>query len=692
MKAHSLALLFLCPLITISQVQFTDVSSSKGFVSFNPVSKFGSGVAAADYDNDGDIDLYILSDESSTNMLYRNAGNGDFELLQSEVSVLMNSRAALWFDYNGDHLLDLIVAGDCLGNSDPCPDQNHLLLFKQTQNESFENVTSQSGLVSGRNIQGIFGGMATGDINNDGFLDLIMGYWNGDVHLFLNNGNGGFEEISENLGLSKLSRYWQPLIFDINGNGWPDIYLTVDNDPNLLWRNNANGSFDEVGAELGLDNNHNDMGICLGDFDNDDDLDIYISNIERDLDGKHNALFENIGSGAQVAFSEVSKTAGVSSGGWGWGITFLDADNDMLLDLAATNGPVDTYPINDKSKFWKNNGDKTFTDISSSARFNSDQDGTTLISLDYDRDGDLDLLQTLKENQAPVPVKLLENQLNTSSEFGNYLVVKPRMNGTNHWAIGTKISVKTGTDIQSRAVTSGGSFYGQEPAEAFFGLGTITLVDEVSVTWPGGAKSTFSNVSSNQILIVEDMAILHKPGLLTAEVSETLKPELKWGHMSTRETEFIIERAESLDFNDFSSFKIAADKYSFTDEDTPNSGIFYYRIKASDGIEQSGYSNIASANLDQIVAGFSLKSDFDVYPNPNTGTFDIKFSERVSGLIELQLLTISGQIIEEMNFSKLPKSEYSYRVKTNAAKGLYILRVKLDEESIFMKKISIYAR
>ncbi|MEP1095728.1 MAG: FG-GAP-like repeat-containing protein [Cyclobacteriaceae bacterium] len=684
-----LLILSLCPIITLAQVQYTDISSSEGFRSFNPAAVYGSGAAAADYDNDGDIDLYVLSDNNSDNMLYRNLGNGDFDLLESEVSTSMNSRAALWFDYNGDHLLDLIVAGDCDEGSAPCPDHDYLLLFRQAQNGSFENVTLQSGLTSGRELKGILGGIATGDINNDGFLDLLIDYWGENVYLFLNSGNESFQDVSKEMGISNPARYWQPLIFDITGNGWPEIYLTVDGAPNLLWENNANGFFEEVGAEFGLDNNHNDMGACLGDFDNDDDLDIYITNIEYEFEGEHNALFENISSGGQIQFSEVSRATGVSSGGWGWGITFLDANNDMFLDLAATNGPVVTYAINDQAKLWLNNGDKTFTDISNSAYFNSNQDATTLISFDYDRDGDLDMVQTLKENQSPVAMKLFENQLNTTADFGNYLVIKPRMSGTNHWAIGAKISIRTGSEIQSRAIVAGSSFYGQEPAEAFFGLDMITIVDEVIVTWPGGAKSIFSNVASNQVLIVNDMDVIHKPGLLVVDVPGTLKPELKWGHMSTRETEYIIERAESLDFNNFTSFKVEADKLSFTDEDAPELGTFYYRIKASDGVIQSEYSNIASAKIGEIVNGLDFDLGFSLYPNPTSGTFNIKLSKSIS---ELQLLTIGGQIIDKISYFKLPNSEYTYRVKTSVPEGLYFLKVKLDQETFFMKKISIHNR
>ncbi len=675
--------------IGISQAQFTDVTSSKSFPTFSPAYVFGSGVSAADYDNDGDVDLYISSNGDSNNVLYKNLGDGNFELVESVVSIGTNSRTALWFDYNGDHLLDLLVAGDCHGASGPCPDEDYIRLFEQFQDGTFQEVTAQSGLVSGKEVEGIFGGVAAGDIDNDGYLDLVFDYWNGNVFLFKNNGDGTFEDISEEMGISKLSDYWQPLIFDISGNGWSDIYLTVDNDPNLLWKNNADGSFEEVGENLGLDNTHNDMGACFGDFDNDDDLDIYITNIERDLPGKHNALFENKSDGEQLLFDEVSKSAGVSAGGWGWGITFMDADNDMLLDLAATNGPVDMYDIDDKAKFWKNNGDLTFTDISADARFNTNLDATTLISLDYDRDGDLDMVQTLKEDQDPVAIKLLENQLNTTPSFGNYLVVKPRMNGSNHWAIGSKVSIKVGSVVQSRAITAGNSFYGQEPAEAFFGLGENTTVDEITIVWPGGAKTTITEVAGNQIITVNDSDILHAPGLLTAEDLDLDGTRLSWGHMSTNETEFIIERSHLEDFSTFDTFQVDANSNNFTDEEVLVSLTFYYRVMSSDGTNQSGYSNVVSISSNQTISGLGREADFGIYPNPTKGTFTIQAPVDFTDQLKIQLLTVSGKMVKEWVFDSSPASLNSFQMHASPTPGIYIVRMEFTDRQEILKKIAV---
>ncbi len=673
----------------ISQVQFTDVTSLKGFPTFTPASVYGSGASAADFDNDGDIDLYISTNGNSDNLLYRNLGNGSFELVESLVSISTNSRTSLWFDFNGDHLQDLLVAGDCLGASGDCPDTEYIRLFEQQEDGSFSDVTSLSGLVSGKEVDGVFGGVAAGDINNDGFLDLVFDYWNGDVFLFRNNGDGSFEDISEEMGISELSDYWQPLIFDLSGNGWADIYLTVDNDANLFWRNNADGSFDEIGETLSLDNTANDMGASLGDFDNDDDLDIYTTNIERDLPGKHNALFENKSNEDQFLFDEVSKSAGVSAGGWGWGITFLDADNDMLLDLAATNGPVAMYEIDDKAKFWKNNGDLTFTEISEEVRFNTNFDATTLISFDYDQDGDLDMVQTLKSDQDPVAVKLYENQLNEQSTFGNYLVVKPRMKGANHWAIGSKVSIKIGSVVQSRAITAGNSFYGQEPAEAFFGLGENSIVDEVVILWPGGEKTTMTDISANQVITIEDNDVLHAPGLLTLEDLEAEGRKLGWGHMSTNETGFILERSDSEDFSSVEIFQIDTGTYTYTDDEVLESGTFYYRVIASDGVNQSGFSNVTSISVNQVVAGLGHDENFIIYPNPTSGMFNIQLPNVFSTQLRLELISLSGETIESWVINEKLASNKNLHIQASAEPGLYFVRIEFPDRQPVLRKISI---
>ncbi|MDB4293075.1 FG-GAP-like repeat-containing protein, partial [Maribacter sp.] len=292
--------------------------------------------------------------------------------------------------------------------------------------------------------------------------------------------------------------------YDFNNDGLVDIYLNMDFTANELWINNGNNTFEEIAASVNADNAFNEMGMTLGDYDNDGDMDVYASNITTD--GKFNIFLKNISQGNSLGFEEVAQSLGVSENGWDWGTTFFDANNDGWVDLAATNGYI-SFPI-DRSKLWLNNNGQSFRDISNSSNFNDDLFATTLLAFDMDRDGDLDLLQTLKENEnTDKPVALYDNTLDTSSEERNYLVVKPRMTGRNHFSIGATVSIKTGALTMMRVITAGTSFYGQEPAEAFFGIASNTIIDELRIQWPDNTVTILNDITANQILTVTNEVI-----------------------------------------------------------------------------------------------------------------------------------------------------------------------------------------
>jgi hypothetical protein len=766
-------------LFCYGQPQFVDVTNSSNFVDFDPAYIYGSGATVVDYDKDGDLDLYILSDEKSPNRLYANDGSGHYTLVELQLGLGMRSRTAVWFDIDGDHLLDVFVAGDCssFSGSGTCPDADHLKLLRQKPDGTFEDRTESSGLLSGRNITGVFGGLAAGDIDNDGFLDLILTQWGGEVKLYKNLGNGNFSDITKASGMEKLSRYWQPLLFDLDKDGWLDIYLTVDNESNLFYRNNGDGTFKEIAVSVNLDNAHNDMGVALGDYDNDDDFDIYITNIEREREGDHNVLMKNNSQLGTLNFDEISKTSDVNSGGWGWGTTFFDADNDGLLDIAATNGWVTDFY--DPSRLWKNKGADVFEEISAISGFNDTLQATTLLAFDMDRDGDLDMAQTLKNNpNQTLAFRLLENKLNESTKFGNYLVVKPRMLGANHWAIGSTVKIQTSVGIQTRPITAGTSFYGQEPAEAHFGLGDLEIVEVVEIVWPGGAKSVITDVPANMVLTITDEYALHAPGMLVAESRSSSSIILRWGHMSSTEIGFIIERSHTSSFESKAEFPIGKQDQTFTDTALQPFNFYYYRVKTSDGIITSNASNIVKARTDSDVViaaptnlggevlsntsvrihwkdqadneeGYriqrSLSETFDqfvefqlaadeidfensniephttyyyriqayredgesdfsdtlalttivlalgpisfttaIYPNPNMGSFTLKYEEEQDGIVAANLINMGGQFVENWKFY-YSKNLSEYDFQTTVEPGIYYLTLVSKRRTLVIK-------
>ncbi len=500
--------------IAEAQVVFTDIGPSKGIEPYvMPVGPVG-GVAAGDYDNDGFVDVFVPNAEGVPDQLYHNLGNGSFEQVAAAVGLasLENNRAALWFDYNGDHRLDLVVGSDCRSDpltSDPCENPVNLRLYRQDSDGMFVDVTVEADLdlswgtgVGNRHLSGL----AAGDINNDGYLDLYVCAWNGRAYMYRNNGDGTFTDITVACGMADQTFFHhQPVLFDFNLDGWMDIHVAVDiQTDNFLWINQGTSprggsiTFVDGASFAGVNNAMTDMGITLGDYDNDGDIDIYVTQITRNDD--HNVFYRNDSVGKNLSFSEIAVTLGVDDGYWGWGATFLDFNNDTWLDLAATNGKnIDPWDV-DPSKLWLNMGGDpiTYSDVSNDVQFNDTFIGASLIAFDYNRDGDIDMMQTTSGG----PLRLLDNVPNGARGTNHYLVVRPRMAGTNHYAIGSVVRVTVGATTMMRPILAGTSMVGQEPAEAFFGLGSATVVDQVVVQYPNGERETLNNVAADQVITV----------------------------------------------------------------------------------------------------------------------------------------------------------------------------------------------
>jgi hypothetical protein len=496
--------------IGVGQVVFSQVAASRGIGPYWMAPGPVGGVAAEDYDQDGDIDLFVPNGEGVANQLYRNLGNGTFVDVAGEVGLnsLENHRAALWIDYDGDHLLDLVVGGDCKVDTgldtSPCENPANIRLYRQQADGQFVDVTIAAGLdvAWGGTADVHRSGFAAGDLNNDGYLDLFMCGWPERAYLFMNDGEGAFTHHSN---FAPIPRYYhQAAMFDVNDDGWLDIYATLDGlVSNRLWVNQGNGTFLEQAATAGVDHAHTDMGIALGDYDNDGDFDLFVTNITYPFGEPNNVFYRNDSVGSTLSFAEISASLGVGDTDWGWGTTFLDADNDGHQDLAVTNG---RYTIGsdfefDQSRFFRNNADSpaTMTDVSEEVGFDDTYVAVCLIAADLDRDGDLDLVQTCAAGD---PLRLLDNALKGPAALNHYLVIRPRMALTNHWAIGAVVTATVGTTTQMRLLTAGISQHGQEPAEAFFGLGAATSVDTVAIRWPNGAETTLSEVWADQVLTV----------------------------------------------------------------------------------------------------------------------------------------------------------------------------------------------
>ena len=485
-----------------AEFQFVDVSSERHIGPYSMAFGMGAGISAADFDGDGYVDVFVPNAEGVPDQLYHNLGNGHFREIAAAAGVdsTEKSRCALWFDYDNDGDLDLLVAND----RDGAPSAYHL--YRQNAPARFEDVTDAAGLYTPMQprvdilVTPHRGGLAAADLNNDGYLDVYSAQWNGNPHLFLNNGDGSFTDSTSASQVDNAFYYvHQPVMADFDRDGRIDIHLAVDFLWNALFINNQATKFVDMAPQVGLDNAMNDMGTALADYDNDGDLDIYITNIYSP--GQHNVLMRNDSSTAGLRFTEVAQAVAVDNGGWGWGATFLDADKDGWLDIAATNGWGTPLFQSDPSKFFHNpgHGAERFEDVSDQVGFNDTDWGSSLIAFDFDRDGDLDLMQTCNGDG---PLRLLENRTFGSAASHGFLVIKPRMRTRNRFAIGAVVRIVTGKLHQMRLITAGTSYLGQEPAEAFFGLGSARIVDRVLIEWPDGSRTQLENIAANRVITV----------------------------------------------------------------------------------------------------------------------------------------------------------------------------------------------
>jgi hypothetical protein len=499
-------------LTNLLPVQFTDVSVANGIGAYTSHGANASGAITADFDDDGDVDIFVPNGDGGADQLYRNSGAGVYTEIGVAAGVAKTSasRAALWFDYDGDDLLDLVVGIDCYQRP-TCTDPP-FTLYRQTSPGVFSDVTAGSGLeVSlGANANPHIGGFAAGDLDGDSRLDLVVSVWSvvgsmsgieGDgLRIFMNDGDGTFTDITDTANLGAFAEAgWQVVLDDFDGDGWLDIFQNIDFAANRLWLNQGDGTFVDGAPAAGLDSAFNEMGMSLNDIDNDGDMDAYSTNVSGT--GRYNVLFRNDSSGT-LAFTEIANAAGVNDSGWGWGTSLFDADNDGFVDIAATNGfAVPGQTITDSSRFFAHSGESPlrFVDESTDVGFDDTYWGATLVSFDLERDGDLDMLQLALDG----PVRLLENTP-VGVSTNHSVTIQPRMPGRNRRAIGARVRAVSGATTRVRVITAGVSTQGQEPAEAHFGLGSLATLDQVIVDWPNGAQTTVSSVPvSDQVLLVE---------------------------------------------------------------------------------------------------------------------------------------------------------------------------------------------
>ncbi len=508
--------------VPAAAVTFTDVTSSAGInhVQSTPEANAGlpgstfmtGGVAAGDFDNDGLTDL-LFTRFGDTDILYRNLGNGTFDPLTTAAgfTTATNTNGVVSGDIDNDGDLDLYMTGGVQST------RNYLYINNGSGVFTDAGAANPASQMNGapRNGQGA----SFADYDNDGYLDLITSDWgtaavNSQSRLFRNLGAtnpGMFEDTTVFAGIdtyrTEVSRRFAPRFVDLDRDGHMDLTMVSDFVTSQLFWNNGDGTFTDgtLAANVGTD--YNGMGTTFADYDGDGDLDWFITNITEAPEhpggfGGWNRLYRNEG---DRTFTDVTQEAGVRDSRWSWGTSFFDADNDADFDLIATNGYNGAGWIDDRTFFWQNDAG-VYTDVSDLSGITDTGQGRGLAHLDYDNDGDIDIV-VINNEDAPI---LYENVGGNSLD---YLRIHTEGTASNRDGIGAFITVTPDLtqpdDIIVWEIDGGSSFLSQNEHTAHFGLGAnADPVDLVTIEWTSGIVQYLYDVAVNQTLTVLEAAPL----------------------------------------------------------------------------------------------------------------------------------------------------------------------------------------
>ena len=435
---------------------FTDVTAAAGV---SP-DLYSMAAVAADYDNDGNVDLLVTG--YGRVVLYRNKGDGTFEDVTAKAGLNVPgwSIGAAWLDYDRDGCVDLFVG--------------RYVKFDPEYRAYYAAD------------------------NYPGPLD-----YQAETNVLLhNNCNGTFTDVTAKAGIAALKgRAMGVTAADFDGDGYPDIYVANDKSENFLLHNQHDGTFREIATQAGVafgqnGENTSAMGPVFADFDNDGKVDLFIS------DSKYNRMYRNLGG---LMFDDITQPAGISQlaaqyVSWGSGVQ--DFDNDGLLDVFITHGGL-IHMVPQEHSIFRNAGKGKFVDVSSTAgpffnaRTGVKSVGRGAAFADYDNDGKMDAFLV----NLGGPAILLHN---TSPAAGHWIGVHLVGKKSNRDGIGAQIEIVAGGVRQQRERTAGSGYLSQDDGRVHFGLGTAAIIDKLTVTWPSGTVQTLDKLPAGRVITIEE--------------------------------------------------------------------------------------------------------------------------------------------------------------------------------------------
>ncbi len=476
---------------------FTDVTAAAGLNSVG--FPFGDPIWG-DFDNDGDLDLFVDNHYNLPPYLYLDNGNGTFidVFLNTGIRRTLDRHGSGWCDFDNDGDLDLHITtgarkGGTLGL------KHDELLFNLGGNQ-FSDDAEMADVI---NTWGRGRSVAWGDYNNDGYPDLLLGNIGTDLVLYQNNGDGTFTDATVAAGMGSL-HYDEVVFADYDNDGFPDIFCTdvqsSESSYDLLMKNKGDGTFTNVTQQAGIQKLNDGRSIAWGDYNNDGYLDLFITR-GTDMPMKQ-TFYENNGDGT---FTEVTDAAGLGAMNNNRAAAWGDFDNDGYLDLYVVNSGTD--PDGKGPNFlYHNNRNGTFTDVAADTGVGSlvRSRGRGAAWADYDKDGFLDLFVTNGEDNTQYP----DGQqflFHNAGSANHWLEVRLVGTTSNRQGLGAKVTITVGRTNQYRENNgASGHYLSQGATPLHFGVGKATTIRQVTVSWPSGQTQILRSVATDQELVVTE--------------------------------------------------------------------------------------------------------------------------------------------------------------------------------------------
>lgn len=471
---------------------------------------FGGGLCAADVDRDGLVDLYVVGGDAEPNRMYKNLGGNRFQDVSHDwgLSHVHKGSGPAFADMDGDGDLDLFIGA---------VEHSGFAMFRNDEGY-FTDVTALCGVKfqAANVVSSTFG-----DVDLDGDLDLLTTHWGNlqqpdTEHLWINAGDGQFISASASSGLAEsiiqpysvggipgldhVDYTFSPSFTDINLDGYPDLLVTGDFATSQVFLNRQDGTFERV-TDADVIRDQNGMGSAVADYDNDGDLDWFVTaifNINRsgEVISIGNRLYRNLGDGN---FEDVSIESGITRGGWGWGASFADFDLDGHLDIFHTNGwgqggvGIRNFTV-DPVKLFMGTPEGKFVESAAACKLFDNGQGRGVVVFDSDLDGDLDIVMSNNSHPSLVFYR------NDGENLGHFLQITLVGKAPNTQALGARVYVHTGDMTQMREVNIHSNYVSHNPASAMFGLGPAESIELIEVRWPDGSWSTWRDVEVDQFL------------------------------------------------------------------------------------------------------------------------------------------------------------------------------------------------